>query len=327
MPRKVKSGGIRSAFVRVGRLFRLACRLLPALVLLPILISLPLVWSWPANHGAHFTLHVFDVGQGDSSLVQCGRVQALVDGGPDRQALSGLGRSMPFTDRRIEYVFLSHPHDDHVFGLFAALERYEVGRLVVSPYAVDLPLGQELLALAVERGVPMTVAEAGDSFTLGDCGELTVLWPDGRVEEEIRGSRDRTNDLSLVLELRDRAGQDQTGVLALLMGDAGFLVEDQLVARGVIGPTSVLKVGHHGSRYSTGTEFIRAAAPKSVVISVGENDYGHPSQITLQRLGSFADRIFRTDRDGTVVFDLENDRKISRSTVDWLDDFWMRLRL
>jgi len=321
MSRKVRPTGIRFALVWSGRLFWLTWRLLPALVLVPILVGLPLIWSWPANRGAHFTLHVFDVGQGDSSLVQCGRIQAIVDGGPDRKALSGLGRSMPFTDRRIEYVFLSHPHDDHAFGLFAVLERYEVGRLVVSPYAVELPLGQELLALAESRSVSVTVAQAGDSFALGDCGELTVLWPDARAEEEIRGSRDRTNDLSLVLELRDRTEQNQAGTLALLMGDAGFLVEGRLVALGAVGPVSVLKVGHHGSRYSTGTEFVRTVAPETAVISAGENDYGHPSQVTLRRLDAFADRTFRTDLDGTVVFDLGRDRPLVPSTVDKLFSF------
>ncbi|MFH2063487.1 MAG: MBL fold metallo-hydrolase [bacterium] len=271
-------------------------------VLLPLLLLLlPILWSRPATGGANFTLQAFDVGQGDSSLMQCGRTQALIDGGPDRTVLARLGRSMPFTDTTIEYVFLTHPHDDHLFGLFAVLERYEVGALVVSEYVEELELGRELVDLADELEVPVVTARSGDTFAVGDCGRLEVLWPVAGADRLTRGSRDEVNDRSLVLQLDGADGEPQ----ALLTGDAGTTVEDWLVENGRLEPIRILKVGHHGSRYSTETDFLRAVDPDEAVIPVGENAYGHPARIILDRLDVFGIQTWRTDHDGTAIFDLD----------------------
>jgi competence protein ComEC len=259
------------------------------------------------TRGADFTLHFFDVGQGDSALAQCGRTQALIDGGPDRIALGRLGRAMPFTDRRIEYVILSHPHDDHVFGLFAVLERYEVGRLFVSKYVAEVPLGAKLIELARRRGTEIVTVKSGDSIAFGDCGAFKVLWPDGRAEDIIRGESDSANDQSVVLELLT-----DEKALALLTGDISGEVERALLVGDSFGDVPVLKVAHHGSRYSSAAEFVHAVRPEFAVISVGENRYGHPSESTVFRLQANGAQVRRTDLDGNTIFTVQPDGTVNR---------------
>jgi len=251
--------------------------------------------------GFYAALHFFDVGQGDSSLVQCGRTQALIDGGPDRSVLQGLGRVMPFTDRRIEYVILSHPHSDHFFGLFAVLERYEVGRLIMTEYSLESEAGRQLADLAVDSGVEVLLAEAGDTMTLGDCGEFEVLWPDDRAEEIAGSGRDYDNDLSLVLEL-SADGRS----LALFTGDINAEVEGALLADGSLRQTTILKVPHHGSRYSSTYNFIQKIRPEFAVIQVGQNNFGQPSKTVIHRLNKAGAQVQRTDLDGDLVFDLSS---------------------
>jgi len=265
-----------------------------------LIVYLPETWARPATGGADFTAHFFDVGQGDSSLVQCGRTQALIDGGPSRKVLQKLGRAMPFTDRRIEYVILSHPHHDHIFGLFEVLERYDVQYLIMTEYAAEHADGQELAELAVEYGTEVLLAESGDSIAVGDCGELVALWPDQYSEQVAFDGLDYDNDLSLVLELRDPTGWP----LALFTGDINAEVEAALLADGALSGVSILKVPHHGSKHSSHYEFIRAVNPEHAVFQVGNNNYSQPSKTVLLRYEKQGVEISRNDLEGDIVFDL-----------------------
>jgi competence protein ComEC len=273
--------------------------LVAAVCLTPVIFwQLPASWNWPETRGAHFTLHFFDIGQGDSSLVQCGHRQALIDGGPSRAILRRLGRSMPFTDRRIEYVFLSHPHDDHFFGLFEVLRRYDVGQLILTEYASEHRHGIALVDLARRMNVPVSIARTGDSIKFGDCGEFRVLWPDARSRQVAESGRDSDNDLSLVMEFRSADGKP----LALFTGDIGAEVEADIISNRRLEEVSILKVPHHGSRYSSSVELVRATRPEFAVVSVGENRFGHPSKIVLLRFEKASVKVFRTDESGNVVF-------------------------
>jgi competence protein ComEC len=291
---------------KVGRnVFSRRSMLLVGLVIFILTLSwlLPRSWNWPKTRGESFILHYFDVGQGDAALVQCGRTQALIDGGPSRSVLRDLGRTMPFTDRQIEYVFLSHPHSDHFFGLFEVLERYQVRYLVLTEHSLENAVGQDLAQLADDRGVTLLPSEAGDIFGLGECGQLKMLWPNKDSGQLAGIGRDWNNDLSQVLELRLADGQP----IALFTGDINALSEQELINRQALQPVSLLKVPHHGSRYSSSKPFVQVLAPDYAIISVGENNYSQPGSIVLLRYAASDVTVLRTDQQDAIDFALSPD--------------------
>ena len=232
-----------------------------------------------------------DVGQGDASLITLpsgGRVvQILIDGGPNAGVLPALEAVMPDGDRSIDLVMLTHPQLDHFGGLIDVMKRYRVGAFIWSGRAGTVDAWDDLVRAIREAGVPAVALGSGDAIRFGDR-TLAVLHPDrtGLVSGEL-------NDSSLVMRL------DADGVRALFTGDIASNVErrlspDELAA-------DVLKVPHHGSKYSSGKEFLERVGPKAAFIEVGKNNYGHPTPDALARLTAIGSRIFRTDRDGTVI--------------------------
>jgi competence protein ComEC len=250
------------------------------------------------------TATFMDVGQGDAILVAAGRVQALIDGGPGRQVLTGLGRAMPLTDRLIEYVIVTHPHADHVGGLAAVFGRYQVGRLILGGAGAATPEFAALRLAAVAQGVPVSVVRSGDSIRLSDDAALAVVHT--APASILRTSRD-INEESLVLLLSvscpdpgGAAGPASCGQL-LLTGDAGAKTEAALLDAGDVPAADILKVGHHGSRQATTYGFLTGVQPRTAVISVGQNYYGHPSPALLKRLAARGIKVWRTDVHGDVV--------------------------
>ena len=241
-------------------------------------------------------LHVvfLDVGQGDAIFIQTpsGR-QVLVDGGPSETVLlSQLGRQMPFWDRTLDVVVLTHPDSDHVTGLVGVLERYQVDMVIFR----DLELASEVyeywLQLLETEGAMIYQGEAGLHVTLDEGAdasrplEMVVLHPGVELLES-------ANDNSVVTRLT--YGE----VSVLLTGDIEAEVERQLVAEGATLESTVLKAAHHGSCSSTTQEFLEAVDPEVVVISVGaENDFGHPCAEVLELLGALP--VYRTDEQGVV---------------------------
>jgi competence protein ComEC len=249
-------------------------------------------------------LHVvfLDVGQGDAIFIQTpSGKQALIDGGPsDTALLSQLGRRMPFWDRSIDLVLLTHPESDHVTGLIAVLERYQVDTVVFREMAMDSATYDRWLEAVAEEGAAVYQGEAGLRLTLDQGLEMVVLHPGVGVWEE-------ANNNSVVTRLT--YGQ----VSVLLTGDIEAEVEAQLVGAQRVAPlrSTVLKAAHHGSCSSTTQAFLDAVDPEIAVISVGaDNRFGHPCEEVLERLGDLP--TYRTDERGAVEV-------ISDGTQVWVE--------
>lgn len=237
---------------------------------------------------------VFDVGQGDAILIRTPSGDTiLVDGGPDRRILEKLGSALPFWDRTIDLVVLTHPHADHVTGLIDVLARYPVARILGTGVVHTTPEYLEFLQTIKDRGKILEEARRGDRFEFGDVA-MEVLAP----IESLAGKRvEELNNTSIVL----RATYGETHFL--LTGDAQGEVEEELLSSGSVSSADVLKVGHHGSKDASSERFLAAVHPTYAVISVGkDNSYGHPSPRTLARLERAGSWVLRTDEHGDIRF-------------------------
>jgi competence protein ComEC len=273
-------------------------KILAILIMLASLIWLA-VFYFPDDQ-----LHLVfcDVGQGDAILIRKGFNQVLIDGGPDERVLQCLSDNLPFWDRTIEMIVLTHPQADHLTGLISVLERYRVQSAVVNNLVNDTErfwvFREALLAGEAEIYHP----QAGERIKLADL-DLAVLWPKERLgdalvwqreaSESVLGASTYTGDLnetSVVLKL------SYGDLDALLTGDIGQQTEKEIEA----GDIEILKVAHHGSKYSTSEEFLEKVKPKLAVISVGKNRFGHPTGEVLERLLSVGAKILRTDQAGEI---------------------------
>ena len=241
---------------------------------------------------------VIDVGQGDAILVEGGHGgRMLVDGGPDPdRLLIELDRRLPPWDRRLDILVLTHPHEDHVAGMPALLERYRIGRVYETGMRGPGP-GYAAFArdLAGRAGPPRSILSTGARIRVDDI-RLQVLWPDpGRVSPEPPDAGRGINDVSVVL-LGEVGGRR-----FLLTGDVEDDVDPLLASRG-LPPVDILKVAHHGSATASTPAFLDRVRPKVAIVSAGAgNPYGHPARSTIDRLAGTGARVLRTDTDGSVA--------------------------
>lgn len=239
---------------------------------------------------------VLDIGQGDSILVEGpAGVQMLVDGGPDRSVLRQLPKLMRLFDRSIDLVVETHPDKDHIAGLTDVFSRYHISYFM-SPGIPDGTATAKGLGKAVanEPHARAFTARRGMRIHLGGETYADVLYPDRDV------SHGPTNEGSIIMHVVYR----ETSFM--LTGDAPMDVEGHVLALDANDgklPTTVLKAGHHGSKYSTSDAWLAALAPKIVAISAGKgNSYGHPNPETLARIKKEGARILSTLELGTLRF-------------------------
>lgn len=225
--------------------------------------------------------YFFDVGQGDSELLQFGPVQILIDGGPPNgKALAGLERAMAPGDRVIDIAILTHPHLDHYGGLIDIMERYEVRKFMDDGSTGTAPAYRDL------PEADMALAE-GDTIRWGDW-TLAILAPDETEKDD-----EDPNKASIVALLTG------PGTSVLYMGDAHGENETRL-RRDYALRADVLKVGHHGSRFSSTDAFLKEVKPKIAIIEVGKNSYGHPAPAVIERLEGLGAKAYATRERGTV---------------------------
>jgi len=280
------------------------------------------IWPWVTPGDGRLRITFLDVGQGDAILVELPEgPRMLVDGGPAGNQRLDVGERVlaPFLwnrpTQRLDVVALTHPDSDHSGGLRAVLTRFGVREFWENGRWVT---GTEETLRAVERsGACRRTLVAGQRLWLGSA-LLTVLNPDGSRpldEPPLEGQ----NEESLVLRL------DWRGFSLLLTGDLGSPGEERLLAEHAPVRALALKVGHHGSRYSSTAAFLDAVAPAVAIISVGaRNSFGHPTPEVLGRLEAAGARIYRTDRDGAVTLETDG---ISLSIARWASGTVERLDL
>ena len=266
-------------------------RLLLPLLAVVILASV-VVTNLPDNK-----LHIsfLDVGQGDAILIQRGNQQILVDGGPSPQAVTlEMGSRLPFWDRTIELVVLTHPHDDHITGLVEVLDKYRVEQVLYADSDYDSSIYSEWLRLLEEKDIKSTPARAGQKIDLGGV-VIEVLNPP---KEILQGTESDIDNNGVVLRLVI----DE--VSFLLMADVMWQGELELLSQRGVPESTVLKVGHHGSDTSTTSQLLAVVNPAIAVISADPEAYGHPSDEVLARLEAILEpeAIYRTDLMGTIEF-------------------------
>ena len=257
-------------------------------------LALTTVLTWAAVGAlpdGRLHLWFLDIGQGDGILIQTpsGR-RVLIDGGASPEALFGeLGAVMPFWDRTLDLLVLTHPDGDHMLAQAETPARYQVAQAIHTAHAAQHPDEALWRARMADGGVDVVEMAAGAWLDLGDGAALWAMWPP---PSGVAGE-DADNENSLVLKLV------YGDFSALLTGDAGLASEQQLVAANAPLASTLLKVGHHGSRSSSSPAFVASVKPQLAVIQVGaDNDYGHPHAEVLRELADTT--VLRTDLDGRI---------------------------
>ncbi|OIO49972.1 MBL fold metallo-hydrolase [bacterium (Candidatus Gribaldobacteria) CG_4_10_14_0_2_um_filter_41_16] len=251
------------------------------------------VWQFIFSLDGNLKVVFFDIGEGDSVFVETPQGhQILIDGGPGQRVLTKLGRAMPFWDKTIDLVISTHPDYDHLSGLVSVLERYQVKAVLWNGGLVNNTVFTNWQKdLAIEKARVWT-AQSGQVIKAG-VARFFVLYP-----------------------LADLAGQsvekesNSSSVVARLSyGDSDFLFTGDLPSKNEADlldsnqnvASEVLKVAHHGSKYSSSPEFLAMVGPQLAVISCGANNtYGHPNQEVLSNLQNFAITVKRTDQLGDI---------------------------
>jgi len=274
-----------------------------------LLIVASFIWITLFSQASDNILEVifFDVGQGDAIFIETpNQAQVLIDGGPDKTVLEKLNQTMPFYDRTIDLIVLTHPDDDHLAGLIEVLNYYQVGHILTSGLKKDTAIYQRWRDLIEERNTPLTIAQTGQRVILQEGIVLKILWPE---QSLIKSLSKNTNNASIVGQLV--YGQTEF----LLTGDIEKEIEQRLLNQDWNLTSDILKAPHHGSKTSASYNFLKAVNSQIAVISVGLNNrYKHPHLEVLERLENAL--IYRTDENGDIriitdgtLFEIETENK------------------
>lgn len=234
-----------------------------------------------------------DVGQGDGILgIFEGGAKFLVDAGPGAKTVSSLQEVLNSGDKYIDLALITHPQLDHFGGFNFILEKYNIGAFIINGREVELPEWKELMDKVKKRKIPLVTLGANDKIIYRE-NTIDFLSPDNR---QIQSAE--LNDSSLVNLVRTPEAR------VLLTGDISESIEKYLIEK--LGKESfaadILKIPHHGSKYSTSDNLLESVKPKVAVIEVGKNNYGHPTQEVLDRLEKSSIQTFRTDTLNTLNF-------------------------
>lgn len=257
-----------------------------------IFVGLGVLLIWQSLQLGKFRLIACDIGQGDGMLIIApGGQEIVIDGGPGRRILDCLGRHMPFWDRKVEMMVLTHPHAEHMEGLLAILDSYRVGTVVTTDIPNDTQMYKAWHERLLKSGAKVYEPNVGDALRVGTIA-FDILWPPrDKIEQWKRAPAADLNDTSIVMRL------DYGQFCGYLTGDLPKEVLATLINR----QCDLLKVVHHGSKTGTDEEVLSKIRPKIAVIQVGaKNQFGHPHKEVLDVLNKFGVKILRNDLNGEI---------------------------
>lgn len=293
---------------------------------LAVFLSLAIIFStFARNLGTKSRVVFCDVGQGDGAYIRVeNKVDIVVDTGPNRQILDCLGRYMPFYDRKIELVFISHPQIDHYGGMKYLVERYKIDHVIITSVLNNNQSYPELISSIRSRGIDLKQLYDDDYIAITSNAQIKYLWPtkkyvaqnttlglDKRQEDVLGSTSDDLNNFSEVFILT-------IGKFDILFtGDAlpDILNEISLDREFANNKIEVLKIPHHGSKNGLTDMFLQKVRPEMSIISVAKkNRYGHPHPTVIEKLKKYGKPYYLTSNSGDVIIDFNGDGWHIKST-------------
>ncbi|MDI6777681.1 MAG: ComEC/Rec2 family competence protein [Patescibacteria group bacterium] len=247
-----------------------------------------------------------DVGQGDSILIQKGTQQILIDGGPSgKTELAKLGQYLPYFDDEIEIVIMTHPDKDHLAGLVEVARNYKIGKVLTTAAEKDTQVFKEWQDVLSYNKVETLEVWRGTEVKFNDVS-MKIIGPPEKVDPLVGEG----NDKSVVARL------DYGENFFLFTGDIESPAEKEILEGGESIDVDILKVAHHGSKYSSSEAFLDTASPEDAIISVSKNNsYGHPTEAVLNALAKRNIEIFRTDEKEDIIFICKPSEKCKNQNV------------
>lgn len=278
-----------------GRLKRKIIQFLTGGFLAAVILA---IWQYSLLFDGKLHLTFCDVGQGDAIYLRTPKgADILIDGGPNNRVLSCLSKRMPFWDRQIEMLVLTHPQADHLTGLVSVLENYRVKTIVLENIGVKSAVFNEFRQKVEAEKAAIRNPQRGDKIKMEGI-EMEALWP-----KEVAGNGgvlgaasfpQNPNEFSIIFDIKYK----DFDILTTGDVDSQILKE---VTQGLSGKIEVFQVPHHGSKFGLTREILEKIAPDLAVVSVGENNrFGHPAPQTMKILKDKEMKILRTDKDGSV---------------------------
>jgi competence protein ComEC len=271
------------------------------------MLSLVCLAVWLAVFSVDQNLHIVacDVGQGDAILFNKGNSQILVDGGPNNDVLSCLGDNIPFWDKEIELVILTHPEYDHFEGLIEVFKNYRVDNFISSSLESSSQ-DYQVLQNAVKASRARIINPKDSQKIRIGLIYLDILWP-SKEYQLTNGVNYEENVLGISTSSKDANSFSVVAILslgkfsALITGDIPPDIADIIAQDKTIEGVDYIKVPHHGSKNGLTKNLLLPTSPAIAVISVGkDNSYGHPHEEILSMLKDQSVEIKRTDLDGEV---------------------------
>ncbi len=249
------------------------------------------VWQFVFSLDNNPKVVFFDISQGDSIFIETAQKhQVLIDGGPSNKVVEKLAKQMPFWDKTIDLVILTHPDYDHLRGLLDVLDNYQVENILWTGEKSEGRTFEAWLLKIKKENANIVLVKAG-ALVLAGKAKMEILYP-------------------LELPKQDLVNNNKSSIATLLSfgntrffftGDIDKQAEQEIIFQGNNIEANVLKVSHHGSKSATSPEFLANVQPQIAVISIGkDNSYGHPHQEVLSNLLEFGIKVMRTDQIGDV---------------------------
>ncbi len=234
-----------------------------------------------------------DIGQGDSIFIETSQGhQILIDGGPDDTVIKKLEEGIPFWDKTIDLIILTHSDKDHLFGLVEVLKKYQVENILWTGVEGTSLLFEEWQEAIKEEGANIWIARQGLNVKMSTYRNIEILYPFESLENRTVSA---INDSSIVIMLHSGAEK------ILFTGDISKRIEGLLMEEEVPLRANILKVPHHGSKTSSSEEFLKTVEPSLAIISVGRNNsYGHPAAEVLARLEEFGIKVLQTSKEKDI---------------------------
>ncbi len=283
-------------------------KILLILGIVAVLTAIPTFWL-TFKAASDLEVIFLDVGQGDSTLIKTPYGQnILIDGGPDNTVIKRLGEELPWWDKNIDLMILSHPHEDHLNGLIDVIKRYKVKKILYTGAIHTSPNYLAWLELVRDRNIPIIIIDKPQTINFGDECRLEILYPLENLAGQVVNNLNNSSIIARLVYGENKflfTGDAETEAEKKLIGLPPPQAPPPLRGRGEMEyvdlQADVLKAGHHGSDTSSGIEFLNLVKPEITVIQVGaDNDFGHPSRRIIKRLERLDSQIFRNDLDGTI---------------------------